>query len=73
MEEEVGERSTEVGAIDARVAGGLWIVDVLTLGAVQLDVLRRRCVGEASGQEMRACTVHTWAFAEFTFLILLQL
>jgi hypothetical protein len=47
LEENVVERRAKVCPVDGGVAGGLRVVDVFALGAVELDRLESGEVGEA--------------------------
>lgn len=73
LEEDLGEGGAEVGAIDGRVAAGLWVVEVLAAGAPELDGLLVGDVGQADGQEGVRIAVDAGALAEVCLLILLEL
>jgi hypothetical protein len=73
LEQDVGERGAEVGAVDAGVAGGLGAVDILAFGAVKLDALGVGEVAQANWEEGVGPAEHTRAPAEVAFLIFLHL
>lgn len=73
LEEDLGERGAEVGAVDGGVAARLGVVEVLAAGAPELDGLLVGDVGQADGQEGVRVAVDAGAFAEVGLLVLLEL
>lgn len=73
LEEDVVEGGAEVGAVDAGVAGGLWVIDVLALGAEELDGFEVGDVGEAHGEQGVGAAHDAGAFPEFGLFVFLEL
>ena len=72
LEENVVERRAKVRAVDAGVAAGFRVVDVLALGAVELDGLEAGIVARALGQQRVRFAHDAWAAAKVGFLELLD-
>lgn len=73
LEDDVMEGGTKVGAIDSRVAGRLWIVDIFAFGTVELDGLHICDVGQSHGEEVLLFAVDARTFAEVALLVLIEL
>lgn len=73
LEEDVGERSSEVGTVDGSMFGGLGAVDVLAFGTEEFDMLHPGDVGKTGREKMSGGAMDARAFAEFAFLVLVQL
>ena len=72
LEQDVVERGAEVRPVDARVAAGLGVVDVLAFRAVQLHGLQARVVARADRQERMRLAHDPGTAAEVRFLELLD-
>lgn len=73
LEEDIGERGAEVGAVDAVVARRLGIVDVLAFGAVEFDGAGAGDVVLAGGEEVLGLADDAGAFAEDALFVFLHL
>jgi hypothetical protein len=73
LEEDVVEGGAEVGAVDAVVARGLGVVDVLALGAVEFDIAGVGDVVLAHGEQVLGFAEDARAFAEGALLVFLDL
>ena len=73
LEENVVEGGAEVGAVDGGVARGLWVVDVLTFGAVHLHGFLVGDIGLAHGEEWVGVADYAGTFAEVGFFVFVKL
>lgn len=68
LEQDVVEAAAEVGAVDGRVPRRFGVVDVLALGAEELDRLEARVVGRTEGQQRVRVAHDAWTPAEVALL-----
>lgn len=73
LEEDVVERSSKVGSVNGGVARGLRVVDILALGAIQLDRVDVGQVGQAHGEKRLLLAQDTGTLAKVALLVLIQL
>lgn len=73
LEEDVGEGSAEVSAIDIGVAGGFGVVEIFAFRAVEFDGLDVWIVGHACGKEGGGAAEEAGAFAEIGFFVFFEL
>ena len=73
LEEDVVEGGAEVGAVDAVVAGGLRVVDVLAFGAVEFYVGGVGDVVLAHGEQVLGFADYARAFAEDALFVFFHL
>ena len=73
LEQDIRERSTEVGAIDVGVPGGFGVVEVFAFGAVEFDGLDVWIIGHAGGEEGGGGAEDARAFAEIGFFVFFEL
>ena len=67
------EGGAKVGAVDAAVARGFGVVEVLAFGAVHLHAGFVRDVGLAHGEERVRVADDAWAFAEVGLFVFVEL
>lgn len=73
LKQDVRETRPEVGAVDVGVAGRFRVVEVLALGAVELDGSAGGEVREAGREERVGVAEDPGAFAEVGFFVLVEL
>lgn len=73
LEDDVVEGGAEVGTVDGGVTGGLWVVEILAAGAVELDWFEVGDIGEAHGKEGMGVAVDARAFSKLGLFVLVEL
>jgi hypothetical protein len=73
LKENVVKRGTKIGAIDGCMARGFGVVDIFTLGTVELDCFKVRVVRLPHRQQSLGFTHDSRALAKIVFLVLFKL